>query len=223
MIKTGIYKIVNQINGKIYVGSALDMLDRWNRHKNQLKSKKHHSKKLQRSYNKHGADNFKYETIEECEKDKLIEKEQYYIDLFDSYNNGYNCCPKAGSPLGVKHTDEARKNMSNSQKGKSGNRKGKKHSQESKNKIKEARKRQVFSKETGKKMSKSRTGIFEGRKNPAYNPTPVLQYDLKNNFIKEWKDLVSLKENGFNSKLISSVCRGTNKTHAEYKWKYKTI
>ncbi len=49
---------------------------------------------------------------------------------------------------------------------------------------------------------------YKGRNNPNYNSCVILQYDLNMNFIKEWKDLYSLKEDGFNSKLISQCCRG---------------
>ena len=83
-MKTGVYKITNQANDKMYVGSAIDLMNRWYKHKSQLNKNKHHSIKLQRAWNKYGVDNFKFEIIEECDKEKLIEIEQYYIDLYDS-------------------------------------------------------------------------------------------------------------------------------------------
>lgn len=108
---TGIYKITNIFNGKVYVGSALDVFNvRIPKHKRDLINLKHHSIKLQRSYDKYGIDNFKFELIEECKKEQLIEREQYYIDLYDSYKNGYNCNPKADSSMGRPVSKETKKN-----------------------------------------------------------------------------------------------------------------
>ena len=78
---TGIYKIKNIVNNKVYIGSAVNLYIRWHNHKSQLNKKKHHSIKLQRAWNKHNELSFVFEIIEECEKEKLIEREQYYIDL----------------------------------------------------------------------------------------------------------------------------------------------
>jgi len=55
---TGIYRIVNIVTGKVYVGSAININKRWSIHKLRLKENKHHSIKLQNSVNKHGIDNF---------------------------------------------------------------------------------------------------------------------------------------------------------------------
>lgn len=105
---TGIYKIKNIVTGKFYVGSAVDIKERWRNHKSQLRHNKHHSIKLQRSYNKHGVDNFVYEIIEECFEDVIIKREQFYIDFCSAVKNGYNCKSIAGSNLGFKHSEETK-------------------------------------------------------------------------------------------------------------------
>lgn len=102
---SGIYRIINLENDKSYVGSAVNIANRWRRHKNDLKKNKHHSILLQRSFNKYGIDKFKIEILEECCLEKLIEKEQYYIDY---YNPEYNICKIAGSTLGRKESEELR-------------------------------------------------------------------------------------------------------------------
>jgi len=190
---TGIYKIVNKINGKMYVGSASNFHDRWIKHTNLLNKNKHHSIKLQRAWNKYGFDNFNFEIIEICElfKDILIEREQHYIDLYDSFNNGYNCLPKAGSKIGFKITSET------------------------KEKLRQINLGKKYSDETNKKKG------FVGRKNCKHNPTPIIQYDLQGNFIKEWQDLFSLRELGYRASDITAVCRGNRKTCVGYKWKFK--
>ena len=91
-MNSGIYKIVNTLNGKCYVGSAKDFQKRWKRHFNDLEKQQHSSIKLQRSYNKHGRNAFVCEIIEEIpyEKNKILEREQYWIDTLKSKENGYN-------------------------------------------------------------------------------------------------------------------------------------
>ena len=105
-----IYNIRNLINDKGYIGSAIDFKARQVIHRCQLLKDKHHSKHLQRAYNKHGKDNFIYEIIEYVEdKTKLIEREQVWLDFF---NPEYNICKTAGSSLGVKRSDEFKAKIS---------------------------------------------------------------------------------------------------------------
>ena len=127
-IKTGIYKIKNLINNKVYIGSAVNIDRRWSLHQYHLSKNIHHSKKLQNSVNKNGIDNFIFEIIEECESGILIEREQYWIDFLNSYNNGYNSTPKAGSTLGRKHSEKTKHLIGSKSK-------GRKHSEKTKNKI----------------------------------------------------------------------------------------
>lgn len=108
----GIYRIRNVLNNKSYIGSSVDVLKRLNYHFLDLRKNEHGNAKLQRSFNLYGINNFEISILKLCDKSELIKWEQYYIDLYDSCNNGYNLSPKAGNCLGVKHTLEARKNMS---------------------------------------------------------------------------------------------------------------
>lgn len=109
----GIYKITNTVNGKVYVGSAVNLRRRFTQHRHSLRKDKHHSIKLQRSWNKHGENRFIFSVIEHVtEKEKLIDREQFWMDKLDVFNVGYNTEPMAGNSLGVKHSEEARKNMS---------------------------------------------------------------------------------------------------------------
>ena len=115
--KSGIYKITNIINSKLYIGSAIDIYLRWKGHIQLLQNNKHHSIYLQNSWNKYGGGNFKFEVIEYIEdKNKLIEREQFYLDTYKPYEpqNGYNESPTARSPLGVKHTEETKNIMGKS-------------------------------------------------------------------------------------------------------------
>ena len=213
----GIYKIVNLVNGKMYIGSAANIKKRWLIHKNELRKHIHHSIKLQRAWNKYEGINFKFEIIEECEKEKLISREQYYIDLYDVVNNGYNCNPIAGSNLGRKLSNKTKKKMSESAK-------GKKMSNEAKKKISNFRKGRKpwnidiqMSKKTKKKMSDSKSGI----KHFNYNSTPIIQSDIQGNFIKEWMCLFEIRKNGLHAGHISEVCRNLRKSYHGFIWRFK--
>lgn len=212
----GIYKIINLVNNKIYIGSAVNFNKRKNNHKSKLLMNKHHSKKLQNAWNKYGFENFEFEIIEECEKEKLIEREQYYIDLYNSFNEGYNCCPIAGSSLGAKRSDDFKRSQSDRNMGNSYG-KGYKWTEENKNKLRLFRTGKSCLKQTKDKIAISNSG----RKNGRYNPIPVLQYDLNDNLIKEWQDLISLKEKGFDTSNIANVCREKLNSYRGYKWKFK--
>lgn len=84
---TGIYKIENKINHKIYIGQSINIERRWRAHLNATQT---HNNKLWAALNKYGKDNFDFSIIEECPKELLDEREQYWIKYYDSYNNGYN-------------------------------------------------------------------------------------------------------------------------------------
>lgn len=237
MKKIGIYKIVNSINNKLYIGSSNDIKSRISSHKNKLKKGKHHSIKLQRAVNKYGICSFVFEIIEECNIDELLTKEQYYINLFDSYNNGYNSTQFAGRPmLGKKHTDEAKKKISNHLKTRTGDKNsffGKKHSSTSIEKMKLKLIGQTRSDEVKQKMSESaknkppmsketKQKLREINLGKKYETKPIIQIDIYGNEIKEWEGIsICAKELNINISGISKVLTGISKTTKGYKFKYK--
>ena len=88
----GIYKITNLINGKVYVGQSVNILNRWERHRIAYKTK---DNVLYRAIRQYGIENFEFSIIEECEPSLLEEKEISYIKEYNSYvnfkdSNGYN-------------------------------------------------------------------------------------------------------------------------------------
>lgn len=94
---SGIYKITNKLNNKMYVGSSINIYTRFYEHQKMLEKGIHHSIKLQNSYNKAKDKSiYEYSIIEKVDDvSNLKDREQYYIDLYDSYYNGYNCREKA--------------------------------------------------------------------------------------------------------------------------------
>ena len=75
----GVYCIKNTITNKVYIGSSLNIKSRLKTHIFSLKNNKHHSLKLQRSYNKYGKDNFLFKILELCDKKELETKEKEWI------------------------------------------------------------------------------------------------------------------------------------------------
>ena len=147
-MKTGIYKITNIINGKNYIGSSLDIDLRWRDHKKLLKSNKHHSNKLQNSYNKHGIDSFEYSILEYCNKDLLLIREQYWLDIIKPF---YNILKFAGRTIGRVVPEETKEKLRIANTGKT-------MSDEAKKKMSESHKGIIPSDETRKKMSSWQKG-----------------------------------------------------------------
>ena len=135
----GIYLIKNTINDKIYVGSSDDIDNRWRNHKTFLANNNHHSIHLQNAWQKYGERAFIFEIIELIsDKERLLEREQYYLDLYCSYEqeNGYNISKFSFSPMkGRKHTEETKKHLSINNSGDKHWAYGKHLSEEHKNKI----------------------------------------------------------------------------------------
>jgi len=98
--KMGVFRVTNQLNGKVYIGSSLDLTAIWYAQKLQLGMGIHQNKELQKDWNHFGAENFTYEIVEELKEsddtkadfnkevkaleEKLIEEIQPFED------KGYN-------------------------------------------------------------------------------------------------------------------------------------
>lgn len=87
-----IYKITNQINGKVYIGQTKGSItERWKEHLKCYKNPNRNKRPLYKAFSKYGLDKFSIEVIEECPNTLLTEKEIYYINCYDSYGKkGYN-------------------------------------------------------------------------------------------------------------------------------------
>jgi predicted GIY-YIG superfamily endonuclease len=113
-MSSGIYSITCAANGKQYVGSAVNISSRWRIHQCLLRKGCHHSIKLQRVFNKYGAETFEYSVLEAVDdKTKLVEREQAHMDALKPW---MNMNPRAGSALGNRWTDEQKRRASIAQK-----------------------------------------------------------------------------------------------------------
>ena len=152
--QSGIYQIINKINGHRYIGSAVNVAARSRAHKHLLKNDKHDNIHLQRAWNKWGEAAIEFRVIGTCTRQNLVRLEQ---ECIDHLKPEYNISPVAGSRLGLKHTSETKAKMSKALMGNT-RRRGQTASQETKQKMSMARKGRKCTPETKAKISKARMG-----------------------------------------------------------------
>lgn len=173
MKKSGIYRIINNANGRVYVGSAVNLERRRWDHFKSLKGGYHRNRFMQRAWDKYGEDQFSFEVIEYVDdKELLIEREQLHLDQLSfevgDPNKCYNICSVAGSLLGTKRTAESRAKMSAAAMGRviseehraklSAIHKGRVKSAETRAKLSAARKGRKMSAEFCRKISEAKRG-----------------------------------------------------------------
>lgn len=98
----GIYKITNLINHKAYIGQSLNIESRWKDHKSRAYNQQceEYNRPLYASIRKYGLNNFTFEVLEECiDNNDLNEREQYWINYYDTFNAGYNLTPGGDSAI----------------------------------------------------------------------------------------------------------------------------
>lgn len=102
--KSGIYKWINIINGKTYIGSAVDLGVRLRSYSYESYINRHTDMAICRALLKYGYENLRVEILKYCSSEKLMEWEQFFFDL---YKPEYNILKTAGSSLGYKHSEES--------------------------------------------------------------------------------------------------------------------
>ena len=228
----GIYSIENIVNNKKYIGQSININNRWCHHRVDLNNGTHANCYLQKSWNKYGEQNFKFEILEECSKDKLDERERYYIDLYNTTNIDYGYNLKSGGQDKNYVTEYVKNKISKSNKkyyeehpeakiqssinayrqwsnpeikakitGKNNHMYGKTHTEEARRKISESQK---------------------GRISKFRNNTPVFCIELNELFEDS---VTACREIGLDISRagnIREVCEGirNRKTVGRYHWKY---
>jgi group I intron endonuclease len=228
----GIYKITNP-NNKVYIGKSINIPLRFRTYK-YLNCKE--QTKLYNSLKKYGPENHKFEIIEECLLEQLNEREIYYKQLELNKCNGNfkqvlfcELYDLGGGP----RSEETKQKISQALHNHSRH-----YNEEVKKKMKKPKPEGFGDKikqiRTGKPSKlKNQTRSYKGRVSPnkgnRYKHTeesivkkykPILQYDLQENFIKEWPSIKEAK-NVTLIKNINLALRGSNKTAGGYIWKYK--
>jgi hypothetical protein len=185
----GIYKITSPSN-RVYVGQSLNIERRFKHYKN-LNGVKG-QKKVYYSLKKYGYENHTFEVIEECEIDELDFKEKYWIDFYNSCNEGLNST-EGGNSLGKSN-------------------KGKKRSIETRNKISQT-------KQTNPRKI-TQEAIMNHRNSSPFKKE-VFQYDTDGKFIAQYPSLnEAARQLGIRSDGISACLRGKQNTAYGFQWFY---
>ncbi len=166
----GIYKIQSIVKPeRVYIGSTVSIKRRWLSHLIYLRKNKHPNRKLQRHYNKYGETDLKFFTLLECERDKLVRKEQCFMNIYKPW---FNICKVAGSSLGRRTSNITKLKLSKSHIGKNTWMKGSHPSRDTLQKMKESSLKgkdhpmygKHHSEETKKKMRKPHGPMSEENK-----------------------------------------------------------
>lgn len=164
---SGIYRILNKINGNCYIGSSLNVEKRYKHHLSTLRHNSSRCSILQKAFNKYGEDNFEFQVILCCKPEYRLYYEQQLIrELNSQYNVFTNV---SDSPLRqFTFTEQSKLKMSIAHKGKNYQNsinttyhwqiKVEFFSKESKDKIRKAKQNTTLSQETIKKMSEAKKG-----------------------------------------------------------------
>jgi len=114
----GVYWILNSINGKMYIGSAVNIERRWKEHVSKLNRKVHINKHLQNAWLKHGAATFTFEVVEIVEDELWLKaREQAWIQATKCQKPemGYNTLCNAWVPskhrIGMHHSEAAKEKL----------------------------------------------------------------------------------------------------------------
>ena len=86
--KCGIYLIKNKINPKrFYIGSSVDLANRFSGHRKDLNKNQHHSPQLQNAWNKHGSNNFEFIVLQHCCSRDQFDVKNKYLHKYEPFYN----------------------------------------------------------------------------------------------------------------------------------------
>lgn len=135
-MKSGVYRIINTVNGMNYVGSSPNLEYKYMEELNRLRSNHHDCKLLQKAFNQFGEASFAFEILFFCDKELLLFREAEMIDYYQAdrqYNRNYfqplEAVPLCKKKPVSKVSPETRSRMRLAKLGKPSGMKGKQHSE----------------------------------------------------------------------------------------------
>lgn len=146
-----IYKIINVVNNKFYVGSTVNPVERFRTHRKRLRRNSHHCTHLQAAWNKYGESAFVFAVVEQVPNvEELQAKENIWLAQFVGTEQCYNKSKFSDAPMrgrigvtspnyGKKHSAEARQKISDARKAQACPRTGSSHTDKTKEKIRQAK------------------------------------------------------------------------------------
>ncbi len=226
LIGSGIYCYENTVNGKKYIGQSINLKKRISDHERNFSKDDFkrvnggESKPLWYAVKKYGRNNFSLYLVDYCSPERLDDVEEYYIDLFSSLisENGYNILKRGFSRFGTHHSEETKRKLSIShsnitnetRRRMSESQKGRKHSEGTKKKISESNKGKIISQETIEKFIRTGSSHF------------MFGKSHKDKTIQRMKEKSHGENNsqfGKKKNSASSKFRGVNYNKAEDNWK----
>ena len=238
--KSGIYMWTSP-SGKSYIGQAVNLKKRYNSF---LRFNKNYSgDKINNARKKYNNESdWKYEVLEYCDVNELDEREKYYIALYDTINNGYNC--ESGGNENKIVSDESKQKMSEAMKGENNPMYGKHLTEEHKSKLSEAmkgkycgEKHPMWGRHLTEEQKRKISEGMKGEKHPMYGKhcddeikdkirlrhnKAVVQYTKEGEFVAEYESALMAKNiTGINNGDIGACCRGKRKSAGGFKWTFK--
>ncbi len=250
-MKSGIYTITNMVNGKIYIGYAINFNKRKANHWSSLNRNEHRNIHIQRAWKEYGEESFSFDILEECEELFLASQENYWCKMLDAHNPeyGYNIASTHPDDKS-RHSEETIERMRKIWKDKIEN--GYKmpkpnYGPDMYKKMVETRKsngKLWHSVETREKQRIANTGkiptnvyipnaddkkriskcIKDAHERGCYNihKIGIIQLNLKGEFIKEWECAKDIqRELKYEASQITACCKGKWGQARGYKWLYK--
>ena len=209
----------------MYIGQAKDFEYRKQRHlytmNNERKDNRNYYMHIHKVMRKYGVDNFSWNIIEDNVSLEDIDMlEQLYIDMFDTYNLGYNSTHGGNSSYGYKHNEETRKRMSELKKGIPPSLKAREAALKANTGRKlspEHREKVVNSLRSPEVIAKMKATKQKNRK--AWKP--VNQYTKEGVFVKSYDSLtLASKATGIPTSYISNVLKGRQYSTRGFRWEY---
>jgi group I intron endonuclease len=221
----GIYKIINKIDGKYYIGRTNHFHRRWRQHCNELNRGNHHNQHLQKAWNKYGQNNFEFVITDNIidQKSQIFAEQQHINRFIEDRKNGvdncYNFSESSNGPMLF---------------GNKNGMYGKKHSDDTKKKISKINKGRVFSDETKRLWSEQRKGRkswWTGKKMSAEHCEKLSKLRIGKKHSAKTKEKISLSQKGEKNhnwgkkiskeqhiKMLSKIIDGTI-----YKWRNESL
>lgn len=154
---SAVYKITNEQNGKVYIGGSSNVRDRRQHHEWDLEHNRHANKALQEDFNNY-PDSFRFDVIEYCSEEDLVDLERKYIAEYDAMNPAHGYNRESGGNADKTISDETKRIWSDQRSNGGAGMFGKHHTEEAKRKISKAHTGRHLSEESIRKMAETKRG-----------------------------------------------------------------
>lgn len=244
-IQFGIYCWKNKVTGRVLVGqtgSTVGFEKRRKRYLSELKAGRWANSYFQRSWDKHGPQNFEFAILEVVAEDSMLTvREQFYIDFFRSNPEGvYNWAGPADAPRrGAKNSPEHIRKVAEANRGQrrgpldpahvkkiSEANRGKRRSQEARENISKGKKGKGFSEQHKANLSARRKELMKSQEfrqifKDSAHKRPVVSIDKETGAITEYESISEAARQGYIKGHIIKCLKGERKTHGGKIWRDK--